>query len=231
MNDLNAADATDSSRRASFAERETEERQSLLEAGAQLLAEKPYAAVTLQHIAVNSGTDIARVTGYFPTLHQLASSILDHERRSMHVVQHRVAMLRDPVERLLLTFRWVGDNLANDIIVRAGVRLAAESRDAFPERRLDPFATWEGFVSDQLAVAQADGLLPAEVDAKALTWLLVAAAMGTKDLIAFRDRWSEAPQRLEATLSYGLILAGVNTSRTQDESRVPNGGRPGQEPE
>lgn len=174
-------------------------RMDLMLVAATLLTQSPFATVTMKDIAVASGTPQASIEILFEDMHALGAAILDHERASMHAVQSRLS--RDPshaLEKLVLAFRLVGENLASDVIVRAGVRLAAESREHFPERRLDPFRTWEMFVTAQLVAARDAGLLKKPVDIAETVRVFVAVGMGTKDLLAFRDDWDHSAARLDA---------------------------------
>lgn len=173
----------------------------LLHVAASRLARAPLASVAIEDIALEAGLSLAVVQGMFPDMHELGAAVLDHERTSMRAVQERTSRYTsDPLEQLVLAFRLVGENLANDVVVRAGVRIAGESREHFPERRLDPFRTWEAFVTTQLVRAHSAGLLKADIDIASTVWIVVAAGMGTKDLIAFHDAWAQAPKRLEAVV-------------------------------
>lgn len=182
-------------------------RATVIEAGARLLSTQPFLTASLADVAHASKLPIEQVKALFPTMHDLGCAILDHERASMyHAHQRALEATQDPLERLLLTVRAVGENLAGDIVVRAGVRLASESRRSFPERRIDPFRTWESFVATQLAAAEAQGVLRDEIDREQMVWLFVAVGMGVKDLLAFRGDWADAPAQLENTLAIVLSL-------------------------
>ncbi|MFK4762060.1 hypothetical protein ACI3KS_14080 [Microbacterium sp. ZW T5_45] len=185
-------------------------RAAILRAAGDRLAREPFSSVTLDLIAGDARLPSTDVRGMFRDMYEVGSAVLDHERASMHVVQERSSGGTDnPLERLALAFRLVGENLANDIVVRAGVRIAAESRDYFPERRLDPFHTWETFVAAHLTQAYDRGLLRTDLNLSSTTWILVAAGMGTKDLLAFHGAWSDAAERLESTARHILTLISI----------------------
>ncbi len=184
-----------------------------LQAAAEMLAAEPYITVTLERIASIVQVPIENIEKWFPTMHALGAAVLDYERECMRRTQREAARrTSNPIERLLFVFRSIGDDLANDVVVRAGVRLAGESRQHFPERRLDPFAVWRDFVFRQLDEAKNKGLLHDRVNLDETVWLIVAAGMGTKDLLASRNAWTEAPARLEATLNTILMLVRSETS-------------------
>ena len=179
----------------------------LVQLAASRLARVPLASVTIEDIAADASFPTSDIRGVFADMHELGTAVLDHERASMRAVQERALQHASaPLEQLVLAFRLVGENLADDVVVRAGVRIAGESRDHFPERRLDPFRTWEAFVTARLVQAEEAGLLKANVDIANMAWIVVAAGMGTKDLIAFHDAWAQAPERLEAVVRHIVSL-------------------------
>lgn len=185
-------------------------RERILRVAAARLSRVPFMTVSLDDVSEDAGLPAASVRELFTDMHGIGSAILDHERSSMRVVQKRLSQQNsDPLDSLVLAFRLVGENLAGDIIVRAGVRMAAESRDFFPERQLDPFRTWEAFVAQHLTLAQEQGLLRADLDLPSSTWIMVAAGMGAKDLIAFHNSWRQAAAKLESTMRSLVKLVSV----------------------
>lgn len=184
---------------------------------ASRLARAPFAGVTIEDVAADAGLPLPYVRTLFADMHDIGAVVLDHERASMRAVQERVSRdASDALEQLVLSFRLVGENLANDVVVRAGVRLASESREHFPERRLDPFRTWEAFVTAQLTRARDAGLLKKRVDIADMVWIVVAAGMGTKDLVAFQGAWDQAPARLEAVVRNVVSLIRTSDGDTSD---------------
>lgn len=189
----------------SEAQGETHLPEQILLAAGRLLAERPFAASQLFDVASAAGLSLDVVRSLFPRMTDLGNAILDHERASMHLVQRRVSAIARPSERVIAAFRLVGENLADDVLVRAGVRIAGESRAMFPSRRLDPFKTWETFIRTQLEAERASGARLA-IDIEQATRLLVAAGMGAKELVAFSGDWRAAPAALETTASDLLNL-------------------------
>jgi len=177
-------------------------------AGARLLAAAPFVLVSIEEVRAAAGTDAASTR--YASMHELGSAVLDHERGSMHAVQARVTTAAtDPLDLLRRTFHAIGELLADDAIVRAGIRIAFESREHFPERRLDPFATWSSFAAACLTAARAKGLLRPDLDVESAAWVVVAASIGTKDYLALHDRWPEAPERFDGTLDALLPLLAL----------------------
>lgn len=185
-----------------------------LEAAAELFSSVRYEDASLERIAQIAGVEPAELITVFPTLHAAGAAVLTAEGNSM---REAMATARDmssnPLEILARTFQLIGTNMAELKVVRAGMRLADEARQHFPERRIDPYRTWHAFVSGELEAARNQGLLRNDIDIDSVTWLIVSAGMGTKDLVAFRDAWAEIAVRLSATLSTVLQLVQTTDKR------------------
>ncbi|GAA2030890.1 hypothetical protein GCM10009720_08930 [Yaniella flava] len=179
----------------------------LLRVAAARLAKVPYSSVKIADVAKDAKVPEELIYRQFRDMHEIGSSILEHERSSMSNVQQRVLGMRlSPLEQLAEAFRMVGENLSKDIVVRAGVRIASESRNYFPDRRMDPFRTWEGFVSSQLSRAQDLGMIRVDLDLNSITWVIVAAGIGMKDILSVSNSWDTAPERFEKILQSINVL-------------------------
>lgn len=187
-------------------------KQRVVHGAAELLATRPYATLTLRDIAQHVGMDVERVSEYFPDLHDLGTAILTLEGSSMRAAQKQAQeTYSEPLECLKEAFRLVGCNLAKDVIVRAGIRIAAESSSSFPERNINPFRTWEAFVKGHLQSARERKDLRPGIDADDAAWLFVSAGMGTKDLLTFSGEWSSAEARLLRTAE--LVIESIRVEQ------------------
>lgn len=188
-------------------------RQAILRAAAVQLARDSFVGVRYEDIVQDAGIGLSEAHAVFADTADIANAILDHERASMRTAMAEIiSQPISPLQKIVRAFEAVGENCAHDMLVRAGVRLAAESRQYFPHRRLDPFETWRGFVRSQLMHARGDGTLR-NVDIEDTVWVLVAAGMGAKDLIAFNGSWGEAGAQMAATARTLVNLITVTPSR------------------
>lgn len=175
-------------------------RARVLTAAAHRFAVRPFAEVSMADVAHEAGVSVSDVSRYFGDTHAAAVAVLDHERASMHGIQRDLAHSEaGPLGRIVQAFRAVGANLAHDVVIRAGVCLAASSRHHFPERRLDPFGTWLSSIEGLLRRAQSAGELRGDVRPEPMAWAIVAAGMGTMDFARTQNRWAEIEDRLERT--------------------------------
>lgn len=146
-------------------------------------------------------------------LREVAHRILDIESASMRRIKEVIASGRaDPLDKIVTAFRMVGDNLARDPKIRAGVVIASRWSGAFPERRIDPFRTWESFVAEALQESRRLGRIHQDIDVVEASWVIVAAGIGAKELIAFRDAWADAGPILERTARSTLAPLRMNSA-------------------
>lgn len=181
-------------------------RQEILAAAASLLVSTPLVDVTLEDVALALREPVRDVGRHFGSVREIGAAILDAEGDSMREAQRvGAAAGSDPLAVLQATFRAVAVNISSRPIVRAGIRIAQESRHLYPERRIDPFRTWKSFVVGQLELAKSAGLLRPGVECESAAWLIVSSGLGTKELVAFTGRWDELPQLMADTI--GQIVA------------------------
>lgn len=174
--------------------------QEFLGVAGELLSVRPFASVSMADVAEAARVSMSELESRFPDMTSIGDAVLDRERFSMRQVMDQLRA--EPLtssQKLIRAFEGVGANLRFDPVVRAGVRIAAESRDYFPHRRLDPFATWQAFVVDLLESATTAGELRISAELDEAARVLVAAGMGTKDLIAFHGTWETAPAQMAST--------------------------------
>lgn len=190
-------------------------RTALVRTAADLFLEKPYLTVDVADVAVRAGIRAEHALSLFPDTHAVATAVLDLERAGMREVRTVVEHHPGPVVELIpMALRMVGENLAQNLVIRAGVTLAAEARRHFPERPLDPFRTWMAFLGQQLGLAQEQGELCDGVDLEAAAWLITSSGMGTMDFVRTRGLWSEAPNLLWQTAHdvCGLVAVPPSTN-------------------
>ncbi|GII98255.1 hypothetical protein CLV28_0581 [Sediminihabitans luteus] len=180
----------------------------VLRAASTLLARSAFVEVRLDDVAAAACCDVEIVAHLHGDMHGVATAVLHAEGSLMRRAMIEPGPGIDPLDALIRTFVQVGCTMRDRVEVRAGMRLAAESHRHFPERSIDPFRTWETFVLARLHEARAAGRLSADVEVEHLAWTLVAAGMGTKDLVEFRDAWDEAPDRLGRVARVILSRAG-----------------------
>ena len=196
-----------------------EEHEHLLAPSAALLASRPFETISIADVADAVGCSTDDIVAAFGSMHGLGAAVLTHEGSSMRDAQRRAAKREpDPLLRIPLVFRLVGENLANDVVVRAGIRIAGESHHCFPGRRINPFRTWRAFLTSLLSDAITNESLSSDTDIEGTAWLITAAGLGTKDLLMFTGGWHEAPALLERCAR--LALSATSAARATDGERT-----------
>lgn len=196
-----------------------QQRLTILESSSRLLADRPFETIKVGKIAEFCGMPDTAVLEHFSSMHELGSAILTYEGESMRAMQARAAADQpDPLKRIPLVFRLVGENLAHDIVVRAGIRIAAESHHCFIERKINPFRTWKNFLVSAFEESIELGLVAASTDVEEAAWLVTVAGLGTKDLLFFSGKWEEAPDLLEKSATLALQSI-IRTLPERGESR------------
>lgn len=193
-------------------------RQEFIRAAAARLVRDPFAEVRYDDIVRDAGLEMSDARSLFADKAEIANAILDHERASMRTTMAEIiGQAISPLQKIIRAFEAVGENCERDILVRAGVRLATESRQYFPHRRLDPFETWREFVRSQLVHARGGGTLR-DIDIEDTVWVLVAAGMGAKDLIAMQGSWENAGTRMADIAR--TVVSLIATSRNSESASV-----------
>ena len=196
---------------------DSERRQEILSAAASLLVDMPLADVALSDVARVLPAPLQEVNRYFGSVVDIGAALLNAEGDSMREAQRAGASAgSDPLAVLQSTFHAVAVNISSQPIVRAGIRIAQESRRFYPERRIDPFRTWKAFVVGQLELAKSEGRLRSGVDCESAAWLIVSSGLGAKELVAFSGRWSELPEIMGKTVEQIVLLLETGRDRAED---------------
>ncbi|WP_162903876.1 hypothetical protein [Leucobacter sp. wl10] len=178
--------------------------QSVLVSAAKEFSERGYGGADMRKV-FGGDHDPARVE---EQRHEVANAIMDSEGTAMREAQRQaVAAADSALDRLERVFAAVGRLMADEPVVRAGMRLAAEARHEFPDRVIDPYGTWHAFLLQTLEQARDEGVLRDDFDTRSVAWALVAVGYGAKDLAAYTGDWSMLPESLSRSLGY--VLDGI----------------------
>lgn len=181
----------------------------LLQAAAEVFAERGYAETTMSELISRSGLTKGAFYFHFSSKEQLALAVIDEKQRQW-VDAVQAAIKAEP--------------LAIDQLRQAAfalVRLHRDDPSAFSVSRLtrdlarvpgvndlvrSHMRAWVGMLAAMITQAQADGDLPRTVDAGDLAALLVAATDGLKDLGALIDAPSRERRAFERRMEALVML-------------------------
>lgn len=174
----------------------------ILDASAEIFCAMRFEKVTVTDISNKSGVPEDLIVALFSDTKTIANQILDIERNSMRqAITVASKELSNPVESLKSAFSTVAWNIVHSVKIRAGIRLAAESSEYFPDRKLDPFGTWQLFVHSKVKEAQSLGLMRTDMSPDDITWVIVSAGIGTKELLRMQNQMILMPEKFDMAIS------------------------------
>jgi AcrR family transcriptional regulator len=189
----------------------------LLQVAAEGFAQRGYAETTMAELIARSGLTKGAFYFHFSSKEQLALAVIEEKQRQW---VDSVQLAIDSEGRAIDRLRVVGLAL---------VRVHRDDPSAFSVSRLTrdlahiPDVTdtvrshmraWLGLLSGLIGQAQADGDLPATIDADDLAAVLVAATDGLKDLGGLIDAPSRARRSFERRMD--TLVALVDALRTPE---------------
>jgi TetR/AcrR family transcriptional repressor of nem operon len=181
----------------------------LLQAAAEVFAERGYTETTMSELISRSGLTKGAFYFHFSSKEQLALAVIDEKQRQW--VDSVQAAIEDEPQAI--------DQLRQ--VAYALVRLHRDDPSAFSVSRLtrdlarvpdvndlvrSHMRAWVGMLAGMITQAQADGDLPRTVEAGDLAALLVAATDGLKDLGGLIDAPSRARRAFERRMEALVML-------------------------
>jgi TetR/AcrR family transcriptional repressor of nem operon len=181
----------------------------LLQAAADVFAERGYTETTMSELISRSGLTKGAFYFHFSSKEQLALAVIDEKQRQW--VDSVQAAIEDEPQAI--------DQLRQ--VAYALVRLHRDDPSAFSVSRLtrdlarvpdvndlvrSHMRAWVGMLAGMITQAQADGDLPRTVEAGDLAALLVAATDGLKDLGGLIDAPSRARRAFERRMEALVML-------------------------
>ena len=189
----------------------------LLQAAAEVFAERGYADTTMSELIARSGLTKGAFYFHFSSKEQLALAVIDEKQRQWV----------DAVQAVVSAEPRAVDQLRE--VAFALVRVHRDDPSAFSVSRLtrdlarvpdvDDLVrghtrAWVGLLAGLIGRAQADGDIPRAIDAADLAALLVAATDGLKDLGGLIDAPSRARRAFERRMQ--ILVTLVDAWRTRD---------------
>ena len=193
----------------------------LLQAAAEVFAERGYADTTMSELIARSGLTKGAFYFHFSSKEQLALAVIDEKQRQWV----------DAVQAVVSAEPRAVDQLRE--VAFALVRVHRDDPSAFSVSRLTRdlarvpdvddlvrghMRAWVGLLAGLIGQAQADGDIPRAIDAADLAALLVAATDGLKDLGGLIDAPSRARRAFERRMQ--ILVTLVDAWRTRDAGQA-----------
>lgn len=182
-------------------ERALRTRQAVLEAAAEVFADRGYEAATITEILDRAGVTKGALYFHFPSKEDLARGVLEHA--VTEPPQEQQIKLQSFVDTGLV----LAHRLPREPLLRGAARIAA---DQSAQRFFGlPWPVWAEHTAAMLAAAKEQGEVLPHVDPVLTAQTMVGAFTGTQLFSEAADGMTELERR--TALLYELILPGIAT--------------------
>ncbi|MFD9377626.1 ScbR family autoregulator-binding transcription factor [Streptomyces sp. NPDC059999] len=181
-------------------ERAARTRETLVRAAAQVFAEEGFAAALVSAISRRAGVTAGGLHFHFASKTEIARAVEERAADAVARITGAERSMGDPVRVLVESTAELMELLAQDVVVRAGFALSADSSH---ESRVDLRGQWRLWVEELLGAAERGGMLAEGVSSQDAARAVVASTVGLEVLGAAEPEWV-APQTLARI--WGLVL-------------------------
>jgi AcrR family transcriptional regulator len=193
-------------------------RRAILDAAAPIFADRGYEAASLNEIILASGLTKGGFYFHFPSKRALALAVLqDGGERWERSLRQELGDTPRAIDRLVAAPRMIV-RLSREGQGPAALRRLADDLTRDPELRDEACGSirkWIGAAASDIAAAQAEGSIRADVDPEALAEILISAFVGAQTLTEqFGD--DDLERRIEAQIAF--VLPAIVPSSTEGRS-------------
>ncbi|MFI9813054.1 ScbR family autoregulator-binding transcription factor [Saccharothrix variisporea] len=184
-------------------------REAILRAAAEEFDRVGYDAAPLSAILERSGVTKGAFYFHFTSKEALAAAIVQIQDDTWPRLADRWRdRAIDPLSTLVGLFDEAVSLLSRDVVLRAGVRLAADRELGYPGLA-SAHLRWEKVLADLLAAAGDAGQLRSGVDPEAAARMLTSAALGARLISSATSRCADYPERMREV--WRFVLPGLAT--------------------
>ncbi|CAH0198963.1 A-factor receptor protein [Microbacterium oxydans] len=179
-------------------QRSIDTRDALLTGAARVFARVTYAEARYRDVAVESGVSEGALYFHFRSKADLARAVLDEQQERMTSVLVRVEEWPGTGrEQLLRLMRDLGDLIAGDEIVQAGIKLAGQPSSEVTTEASEPYLKWVRVTRTFLERGVQDGSVRAGLDIDLFAELFNTVFVGSQVLSGLEDGWASLPRRMQ----------------------------------
>ncbi|MGI5348325.1 ScbR family autoregulator-binding transcription factor [Streptomyces sp. CA-250714] len=208
-------------------ERAVRTRNALIESAAELFDRDGFEVASLTTISARAGVSNGALHFHFSNKAALADAVWEAAaQRLRRITARRTA---HPLQCLIDATHALCRGLGNDAVLRAGFELCHAQQKTRGDETLRE--SWQRWVEDVLAQADAEGALVPDVTARDAAATVVAATMGFETLSGQDNRWLShhtvtrfwtllLPRLAEESIRETLVVGGSQPTGA-DEHRYP----------
>ncbi|UYQ62641.1 ScbR family autoregulator-binding transcription factor [Streptomyces peucetius] len=192
-------------------ERAERTREALLRAAAETFDESGYAGAGLNRILARAGVTTGAMYFHFKSKEDLARAVIVEQAAELDFPRDQSGL-----QQLLDMCQYLAVEMQNNVLFRAGVRLAVEQNEA---ELLDYsiYDWWADQFREQLVKAREKGQLRPDVDEVAFSQVLVGAYTGTQIMARLSSGRVDLPERISTmwrcllpAIAPPEVIAGLN---------------------
>lgn len=190
-------------------QRSIDTRDAILMGAARVFARVTYAEARYRDVAEESGASEGSLYFHFRGKADLAKAVLGEQQDRMTAVLVRTeAEAGTGLSILLRLMRNLGELIARDEVVQAGIRLAGQPSSEVNIEASEPYMEWVRIARSLIERGVADGSIRDDADIDLYAELFNTVFVGSQVMSGLEDQWVSLPQRitrltpaLEAALS------------------------------
>jgi AcrR family transcriptional regulator len=194
-------------------ERAVATRDKIVRSAAAVFDRRGYANASLDVVATEAGVTKGALYHHFKSKDEVANAVIELQYEIAQAYQERVLLLgTTSFERLIWLSQTFAQQMKDEVVVSAGVRLTTEAGGSGLEREA-PYAGWIEAVQGLVGAARAEGDIREDVDPARLAEFLIPAYTGVQLVSDILHGREDLFRQLESLWSMLLIPALVPLDR------------------
>ncbi|PZE77046.1 TetR/AcrR family transcriptional regulator [Curtobacterium sp. MCBD17_019] len=194
-------------------ERAVVTRDKIVRSAATIFEQRGYANASLDVVASEAGVTKGALYHHFKSKEEVANAVIELQYEIAQSYGERVFLLgRTALERMMWMSQTFAQQMKDEVVVSAGVRLTTEAGGNGLEREA-PYAGWIHTVEGLIAAAVEEGDIRADVDPTRLAAFLIPAYTGVQLVSDILHSREDLFQQLENMWTMLLIPALVPAER------------------
>lgn len=186
-------------------QRAIETRDALLKGAATVFSRVSYAEARLRDISEESGISEGALYFHYGTKNEIACAVLSAQQERMTAVLTEVlADTENALRKLSRLAHGLGQLIADDVVVQAGIRLAGQPNAEVAATAHEPYFEWVRIACALIKEGIADGSIRKDVDVDGAAEFINSLFVGSQMLSGFADSWKSLPRRLKALESFWI---------------------------
>jgi AcrR family transcriptional regulator len=189
-------------------ERSTTTRALILDAAAHEFDMLGYGGASIGSIAARAGVAKGLIQYHFRTKAEIARTLVESTFRENVFMPPDGVGDRRGLAAIAFNSSHVARTFVENLTARASMRLLDERSQIEADLPV-PYVGWIAVAKALLEQAQEDGEVPADIDAEAEAWILVAGTYGVEHVSARLNEFERVPERAARFLRAQFIALGA----------------------